>query len=122
MAFTSGVRHGGSDTAHAIQIVARGLVRDATLYNLPGDDMLANKGDLWNIPFSHFHFDRCITIGDIHSVSIIEDNNDGWHIESVATFVSDSSGVQVLTQDFGANRWIDGNGHYSHRRFQLTLA
>ena len=30
--------------------------------------------------------------------------------------------IQVLTQNFDMNRWIDGIGDISHRRFTLTLS
>jgi hypothetical protein len=56
-------------------------------------------------------------------VSIVENGNDGWNIETIVTLVSDSSNrLQVLTRDFNVFRWIDGNGAASHRRFDLTFA
>ena len=56
-------------------------------------------------------------------MSIIERSNDGWNIESIVTLVRDSyGGVEVLTQDFHVNRWVDGDAHYSHRQFPLTRA
>ena len=30
--------------------------------------------------------------------------------------------IQVLTQNFDMNRWIDGIGDISHRQFTLTLS
>ena len=124
MAFTSDVSSGGSDTSHTVEVQTSGQVRNLRLYNRPGDDMLAHKGDLWKINFSDFHFpNSCIRINEIRRVAILEAANDGWNIDSIVTLVKDSyGGIQVLTQDLDVNRWIDGNGHYSHRRFELTFA
>ena len=56
-------------------------------------------------------------------MSIVENGNDGWNIESIVTLVSDPTNkVQVLTQNFHVNRLIDGDGDTSHRRFALTLS
>ena len=125
LAFTSGVRHGGSDRSHGVKIIlSGGRSRLLRLYDRPGNDMLSNKGDLWKINFSNFRFgDRCITLKEIKGAIIVAQSNDGWHIDSIVTFVGDSQGrVQVLTQNFNAFRWVDGNGHYSHRHFDLTMA
>ncbi len=125
MAFTSAIRHGGSDAGHAVEIVIAGHhVRNVRLYDRPGDDMLQHKGDLWKINFSAFGFpDACIRISEIIRVSIIESSNDGWNIESIVTLVKDSGGrIGTLTQNLDVNRWIDGDGHHTHRRFELTRA
>ena len=56
-------------------------------------------------------------------MSIIESSNDGWNIDSIVTLVKDSgNGIQVLTQNLDVNHWIDGDGHHTHRHFELTLA
>ena len=122
MAFTSHHAHAGSDAGHAVEIRANNHVRHIRLYDRPGDDMLSHKGDLWKINIADFHFsDPCITINEIQNVYIVERSNDGWNIESIATFVRDSNGgVQVLTQDLDVFRWIDGDGHHTHTRFELT--
>ena len=124
MAFTSGINNAGSDTHHTVEVQASGHVRNLRLYNRPGNDMLEHKGDLWKINFSDFHFtDQCIRIEEIRRVSILEAANDGWNIDSIVTLVKDSQGgIQVLTQDLDVNRWIDGDRHHSHRRFELTFA
>ena len=86
--------------------------------------MQKNKGDLWKIDFSDFGFtDGCITIGEISGVSIVENGNDGWNIDSIVTLVKDDDGgVEVLTQDLDVFRWIDGDDLPQYRRFDLTLA
>jgi hypothetical protein len=124
MAFTSGVDNAGSDTSHIIEVQAMGQVRNLVLYDRPGDDMQKNKGDLWKIDFSDFHFtDGCITIDKISGASIVENGNDGWNIDSIATLVKDNrGGVEVLTQDLDVFRWIDGDDLPQYRRFDLTLA
>lgn len=125
MAFTSGLPAAGAGAqTHAVEIQASGDVRNIRLYDRPGDDMLEHKGDLWKINMTNFHFnDQCITISEITRVSIIEHSFDGWNIDSIVTFVKDASGgIQVLTQNLDVNRWIDGNNHHSHRRFELTNA
>ena len=81
-----------------------------------GHVFMSNKGDLWELSLS-----GCITIRDLQRVSIIENGNDGWNIESIVTLVSDSSNIQLLTQDFDINCWIDGNGPTSHKQLDLTL-
>jgi hypothetical protein len=56
-------------------------------------------------------------------VSIVENGNDAWNIETIVTLVSDSSNrLQVLTRDFDVFRWIDGDGEVSHRCFDLSFA
>jgi hypothetical protein len=124
MAFTSGIDYAGSDTSPIIEVQAAAQVRSLVLYDRPGDDMQKNKGDLWKIDFSDFHFTQgCIKIGDISGVSIVENGNDGWNIDSIATLVRDNSGgVEVLTQDLEVFRWIDGDDLPQYKRFNLTLA
>ena len=122
MAFTSGLSHAGSDTGHRIQIQLNRIVRTLQLSDRPGDDYAANKGDLWDIDLSSFGFsDDCIKIPEIQRVSIIASGNDGWNIATIVTLVSDSSNYQVLTEDFGVNHWIDGDGQAS-RHFDLSFA
>ncbi len=129
MAFTSGIHSAESNAestgGHAVEIVITGHhARNVRLYNRPGDDMMLHKGDLWKINITDFHFpDSCINITEIQRVSIIETDFDGWNIESIVTLVKDSGGgVQMLTQNLDVNRWIDGDGHYTSRRFELTFS
>ena len=124
MAFTSGVSGGGSDAGHSVELHTCDQTRNLQLPNLPGDDYLSNKGDLWKLNISDFLFTgSCITLSDIKRVSIIERSNDGWHIESIATFVLDTkTNTQILTQDLDVNKWIDGDSLASKRRLELTKA
>ena len=116
MAFTSGQSGASSDTSHGIQLQYNGVVKTMALYDRPGDDYMSNKGDLWELSLL-----GCIKIRDLQRVSIVENGNDGWNIESIVTLVSDSSNIQLLTQDFDVNYWIDGNGATSHEQLDLTL-
>ena len=123
IAFTSGLPSSESDTGHSIQLESNGVVQTRSLYDRPGDDYLANKGDLWSFSFQSSFGLSCIRISDIDRVSIVENGNNGWNIETIVTLVSDSSShLQVLTRDFDVNRWIDGDEDASHRRFDLSFA
>ena len=123
MAFTAGINGAQSDTVHAVEILAAGHVRNLRLYNLPVDEHTRHKGDLWKYNITSFHFPfSCLTISKIQRVYIIESSNDGWNIDSIVTLVRAGRSFQVLTQDLDVNRWIDGDGHHTSRRFELTLA
>ena len=112
-----------SDDGHAVEILAAGHVRNLQLYNLPGDEYYQHKGDLWKYNITSFHFPfKCLNISEIQRVSIIEHSNDGWNIDSIVTLVGAGGHFQVLTQNLDVNRWIDGDSHYTHRRFELTFA
>ena len=123
MVFTSGLMTESTRAAaHSVELQASGHVRNLRLYDRPGDDARRHKGDLWTFSMLDFGIpNMCITIGDIRRVSIIEGSNDGWHIDSIVTIVKDLvGGYELLTRDFGANRWIDGNSNSTYRRFELT--
>lgn len=119
MAFTSGLDYADSDTSNNIELQYSGYVRTLTLYDRPGDDFQSNKGDLWD-----FSLSGCITLSSISRVSVAENGNDGWNIGSIVTLVRDPAGrIQVLTQNFGVNRWIDGDDAYpAHRQYDLTIS
>ena len=124
MAFTSNEPDAGADSPHSVEVVINGEVQNMRLYDLPGDDFLQNKGDLWKINFSNFGFsDTCITIEEIDRVSIVGLSGDDWIIDSIATFVIYSNGhSRVLTQDFNVRRRIDGDSTVANRRFDLSFA
>ena len=122
MAFTSGIRHGGSDRGHGVEVRVDGVTGVKTLPDLPGNDYYPHKGDLWKISFRNdLHFYSCVTKGDIESIAITENSNDGWNIETIVTFVKHGNNFQLATENFNVNRWIDGDGQYSHRRFELNI-
>ena len=113
--------YAGSD-GHAVEVRTATETRSVALYDRPGDDYLSNKGDLWKIPISDFEStDDCITVSELIGIAITERSTDGWHIESVVTFVRSDSDYQLLSEDFEANRWIDQDSEDSRRRFDLTL-
>ena len=130
MAFTSGVPDGGSDGVHVVEMRVSGetrpITRPVTLPNLPGDEYFPHKGDLWKLNLQNdFHFTSCVQLHEIEYIAIEEHNNDGWNIDSIVTILRDDAGgakyYQLATVDMDINRWIDGDGHYDHRRFELTL-
>ena len=123
MAFTSDLKKAGSDVGHAVEIeLADGVTKLSLLPNLPGDDYLKHKGDLWKISFADdFLFDFCVMKYDIKSIAIMENGNDGWNIETIVTFIKSGSDYQLATSDFHVNRWIDGNDDESRRYFELSL-
>ena len=123
MAFTSGLAHAGADDHHAVEITAKGYNRHQILYDLPGNDYYPREGDLWKYAMSSFGFpSSCITINDITGIAITERNNDGWNIDSIATFFIDEQGGQHIGSiDLDTNRWVDGDGAVLHRRFELTI-
>ncbi len=121
LAFTSDLDHAGSDKSHEVAMSVNGIVGSTILPNLPGDDYLKNKGDLWKLGISsHFHFKGCVKKGAIDWIDVVEHSNDGWNIDSIVTFLRDGSSYEVATIDFNVYRWIDGNGAQSHKRFRLN--
>ena len=122
MAFTSDLREADSDTDYSIEIQSNGVVRIFPLYDRSGNDYLKNKGDLWD--FMLTSSENCMTIAEIERVSVVENGDDDWNIETIVTLVSDvsSNKYQVLTHDFEINRWISNNyGAPAHRRFNLSF-
>ena len=127
MAFTSGVANGGADDLHSVSMRVSGETCLVILPNLPGDDYLPHKGDLWKLNLKNdFHFtDTCVQLHEIEYIAIEEHNNDEWNIDSIVTILRDDAAgakyYQLATIDMDVNRWIDGDGHYDHRRFELNL-
>ena len=123
MAFTSGLNNAGSDVGHAVKIgLTGGVTKHSLLPNLPGDDYQRHKGDLWKISFKDdFLLDYCVMKYDIKSITIMENSNDGWNIETIVTFIKSGNDYELATSDFHVKHWIDGNGDDSHRHLELTL-
>ena len=41
-------------------------------------------------------------------MAVVANGNDGWNIGSIVTLIRDTAkGIQLLTQDFDVDRWID---------------
>ena len=82
---------GGIDSSHDIEFhTSSGVTYKSSLFNLPGDQATIGKGDLWKLNLNiHFGIPSlaCIRKSDITSVTIEEDGNDGWLIDSVVTVV-----------------------------------
>ena len=122
MAFTSGIPYGGSDRGHDVEVRVNGVTGVKTLPDLPGNDYYPHKGDLWKISFNYdFHFYSCVRKGDIESIAITENSNDGWNIETIVTFVQSGNNFELATENFNVYRWIDGDNHNTHRRFELNI-
>ena len=122
MGFTSGLKSAGTDRGHAMEIKAAGQTSTANLPNNPGDDYDKHKGDLWKMCLTRdFKFNGCIRKRDIEAITVVEASNDGWHIESIVTFLKAGNNYQLATLDMEVNRWIDGNDLTSKKRFELNL-
>ena len=123
MAFTSGLKDAGSNTAHSIGLyVSPNEHIYKTLPNNPGDDMTKNKGDLWTLPISQFGFENeCFWKDDIYKVVIENGGNGGWNIGSIVTMIgANNTDFALLTANMGVNRWVDGNSGSSYYEFILT--
>ena len=121
--FTSGVKHAGSNDSPYISVrLHNGETKHLQLYDRPGDDMLPNKGDLWSININSFGFsNKCIVKKDISEVIIEAGGNDGVNIESIMTMLHGGQIFgEVLTANWHVNRWIDGDGINSRRKYRLT--
>ena len=123
MGFTSDLVNADSDVRHRVKVtLTNGESGTKRLPNLPGDDYLMNKGDLWTISFrTHLDFTSCVMKSDIQSIAIKQGGNDDWNIKTIVTFVGSGDDYELATTDFNVNRWIDSDGDESHRLFELNL-
>ena len=111
----------GTDAGHAVELRTASETRSVRLPDLPGKDYLSNKGDLWKLPISDFDFnDSCITVSELQGIAFTERSFDGWHIDSVVTFLKTGSNYLLYSNDFDTNHWIDGDHLFSKLRFDLT--
>ena len=123
-AFTSGVPFGYSNEHHSLFFSLKsGENVTLPFYNRPEDDMQAHKGDLWVFDFSTTDL-PCFDYHDVDKVVLVENSNDGWHIESVTTILSikglHHKSWALLTVDLDANFWIDGNAGDDRKKHELT--
>ncbi len=129
MAHTASHVNAGTNEEHEVEMIANGQTRSYILQDpqAPADGYERFKGDLWKISVKNdFGFTGCVNKGDIKSIAIEQHSNDGWKIDSIVTILRDdysggNKAYEVATVDMDVNRWIDGNGAISHRRFELTL-
>ena len=122
MAFTSGKRNGDSDHSKLILMKVNGIEKTRKLPDLPGNDYYSNKGDLWKLSLRNFFgFPGCITVDKVEEIAIINRGTDGWHIDSIVTYlVVDRNTYQQSSVDLNADRWVDDKIHNA-QKFTLTL-
>jgi len=123
MAHTSSRLGGGADHRHRIELRAKGISKVKVLPDLPGNDYFSSKGDLWKLSIDdYFGFSGCVTKKDIQSISLLAGSNDGWHIDSVVTYVAvNKNNWELSSVDLDANRWVDGDSLSTYKRFSLNL-
>ena len=111
------------DLLHKIELQAKGITKTQILPDLPGDDYSSSKGDLWKLSTEdYFGFTGCITKKDIQGIALLVGNNDGWHIDSIVTYVAvNEFNWELSSIDLEANRWVDGDSLHTYKRFTLTL-
>ena len=121
LTFTSGVRRGGSDHQHSIEVRAAGQTKLIELPDLIGDDYLRDKGDLWKLSFKDdLGFTDCVTLRNLDYITIVDGSTDGWNIDSIVTYVCAKGHCREATHDFDVFQWIDSDGEPKHERFKLT--
>ena len=111
------------ESAHMIEMKVNGVVRKGRLPNLPGNDFMRAKGDLWKLSVASFNFgDSCIRKSEIERIALEQGSIDGWHIDSIVTFVGTANGqTELATMDINSFQWIDGDAGDAAKRFVLTL-
>ena len=122
MVQTSSSQHSQTIAQHRIALQAGGITKTALLPT-PSGGIVQGKGDLWKLSLeTDIGFTECITLKDIQNMSIQEDGDDGWRIDSIVTFlVVDPYYWAMSSADFDVNRWIDGDSNSSAKEFILTL-
>ena len=122
MAYTSDRIYAHASASHKIRLQVNGLASARFLPDLPGNDYISNRGDIWKLHLKDFFgFTGCITINDIDHITILHGNNDGWNIESIVTFAAVSEYWELTSADFSVFQWIDGDDVDEHREFTLSL-
>ena len=124
MGFTSGVSDSGSDDLKIILIKVDGIERTIArrLPDLPGDDYLKNKGDLWKLSFRQFFgISGCIKVNEVKEIALINYGRDGWNIHSIVTYlVADRFTYQQSSVDLDVFHWVDDK-IANAQKFTLTL-
>ncbi len=123
MVYTGRTRNASTADTPDVELQVGEETELVSLPQLPGEEFVANKGDLWRINLSDFGFtDTCITKGDVQRITLVEEGNDGWLIDSVVTFLRTEDSFTLLSSDIDVSRWIDGNGGSELERFSLSIA
>lgn len=97
---------------------------EARLVNLttPLGGIMQGKGDLWKLSLDYdFGFTKCVTVKQIENMALQENDNDGWKIDSIVTFLVVNPYYWAMSSaDFDVNVWIDGDNPFT-RQLILTL-
>ena len=130
MAFTSGLLHAESDDSPWLCVfLTDGEMREVRFPDLPSDEFVQNKGDLYSFPIRSFGFSDiwCTKKNEISRVVIRNGGTNAWNIESIVTMIENMAPSGrigeyfLLTADFHINSWIDGYGEPHHAQIDLTM-
>ncbi len=126
ISLTTGEVTTGEDYSHEIKVKAHNRSRVIPLPNLPADNCVPLKGDMWELKFNGtcdacLGFESCVTLEDLQGITIQEICDIGLVIESIFTIVCAGGQCQLATLDLHANRELYGDGTLAERCFQLTL-
>ena len=121
MAYTSNLPNSGADFSADCSMIMYSP-QDYILPALPQDGYSPNKGDLWKLNLkTSFKITRCLTIDDIHCISILAGSNDGWNIESIVTFaVVNRYNWELISADLNMFQWNDIEVE-AQKEFTLSL-
>ena len=122
LAQTSNDLFAGTIGDHRIALQANKQLKTIILPR-PSGGLVRNKGDLWKLSLeTDFGFTDCITVKQIENMALLENHNDGWHIDSIVTFLVVNPYYWALSSaDFDVNRWVDKDGDPTSKQFILTL-
>ena len=123
MAHTSDLKYSETNGTHKVELKTKQVTKAIPLPDLPGNEQSTSKGDLWKLNIEcDFGFSGCITKDDIEGIAFVEASSDGWHIDSVVTYVTaDEYNWKLSSVDLDANKWVDGDSAQSIKRFDLNL-
>ena len=121
MVYTSDSLYAETVGEHQVVLQANGVGKPVNL-TIPVGGIVQGKGDLWKLSLeTDFGFTGCVTIKHIENMAIQENDNDGWKIDSIVTFLVVNPYYWAMSSaDFDVNIWIDGDNPFN-RQFILTL-
>ena len=118
--FTSSIADASSDGDFDLELGVNG-----DLYIADFSTREKSGGNAWKFAISDFYGIplSCVTKRDIEEITIEEDTNDAWNIQSVLTVLRAGGDYELVTLEMDVSQWIDGNGRPSKslRRFKLNL-